>query len=70
MYKLSPKVSKDATEISSYLTFRFKVMSGIRMIKLFGWEGRTAAQLDQKREEELVVVRKTKILTACIGLCK
>ncbi|EIW53706.1 multidrug resistance-associated ABC transporter [Trametes versicolor FP-101664 SS1] len=46
-----------------------EMMSGIRMIKLFGWEGRTAAQLDQKREEELVVVRKTKILTACIGLC-
>lgn len=45
-------------------------MSVIRMIKLFGWEQRTASQLDEKRQAELLAVRRTKILTSCIGLCK
>ncbi|KAI0633977.1 P-loop containing nucleoside triphosphate hydrolase protein [Trametes polyzona] len=45
-----------------------EMMNVIRMIKLFGWEPRTAAQLDAKREAELVSVRKTKFLTSCINL--
>lgn len=37
-------------------------MSVIRMIKLFGWEPRVAAQLSDKREEELELVKKNKLL--------
>ncbi|KAH9846280.1 P-loop containing nucleoside triphosphate hydrolase protein [Lenzites betulinus] len=46
-----------------------EMMNVIRMIKLFGWEDRTAAQLDAKREVELLLVRRTKMLTSCINLC-
>ncbi|KAL1939038.1 hypothetical protein VTO73DRAFT_10298 [Trametes versicolor] len=46
-----------------------EMMNVIRMIKLFGWEDRTAAQLDERREVELRLVRRTKMLTSCINLC-
>ncbi|KAI0365043.1 P-loop containing nucleoside triphosphate hydrolase protein [Pilatotrama ljubarskyi] len=46
-----------------------EMMNVIRMIKLFGWEPRIAAQLDKKREEELVWVRKNKLLSLSINLC-
>ncbi|EPT00314.1 hypothetical protein FOMPIDRAFT_1023884 [Fomitopsis schrenkii] len=39
-----------------------ETMSVIRMIKLFGWEPRVAAQLSDKREEELELVKKNKLL--------
>ena len=42
----------------------------IRMIKLFGWEPRIAEQLDKKREEELKALRKSKLISMSIGLCK
>lgn len=32
------------------------------MIKLFGWEPKVAAQLCEKREEELELVKKNKLL--------
>ena len=37
-------------------------MNVIRMIKLFGWEPRIAAQLSEKREKELVSIRKSRML--------
>ena len=37
-------------------------MNVIRMIKLFGWEPKVAAQLSEKREEELELVKKNKLL--------
>ena len=37
-------------------------MNVIRMIKLFGWEPRVAAQLSEKREEELELIKKNKLL--------
>ena len=37
-------------------------MNVIRMIKLFGWEPRVSAQLSEKREEELELVKKNKLL--------
>ena len=37
-------------------------MSVIRMVKLFGWEPRVADQLAEKRENELIFIRKYKIL--------
>ncbi|KAI0357917.1 P-loop containing nucleoside triphosphate hydrolase protein [Trametes cingulata] len=46
-----------------------ETLNVIRMIKLFGWEPRTAAQLDKKREEELVWVRWSKILSISVNFC-
>ena len=45
-------------------------MNVIRMIKLFGWEPRIAKQLDQKREEELVAIRRNRMLSMLNNLCK
>ena len=41
---------------------RLTGMNVIRMIKLFGWEPRVAQRLADKRESELVFIRKYKIL--------
>ncbi|OSD04848.1 P-loop containing nucleoside triphosphate hydrolase protein [Trametes coccinea BRFM310] len=46
-----------------------ETMNVMRMIKLFGWEPRITAQLDKKREEELVAVRRSKLLTLLINAC-
>ncbi|CDO74329.1 hypothetical protein BN946_scf184850.g1 [Trametes cinnabarina] len=46
-----------------------ETLNVIRMIKLFGWEPRIVAQLDKKREEELVAVRKSKLLTLLNTMC-
>ncbi|KAI0768312.1 P-loop containing nucleoside triphosphate hydrolase protein [Trametes elegans] len=46
-----------------------EMMNVIRMIKLFGWEPRMAEQLDKKREEELRLVRKSKLLSFSNNLC-
>ena len=45
-------------------------MSVIRMIKLFGWEPRIAAQLNEKRERELVSVKKNRLYDLANDLCK
>ena len=45
-------------------------MNVIRMVKLFGWEPRITAQINEKREEELMSVRKTRILTMWNNLFK
>ncbi|KIP03522.1 hypothetical protein PHLGIDRAFT_534840 [Phlebiopsis gigantea 11061_1 CR5-6] len=37
--------------------------SAIRMIKLFGWEEKISARVDEKRQKELVVLRRFKILS-------
>lgn len=36
-------------------------MSVIRMVKLFGWEGKMSERLDKKREEELAWVWKSRM---------
>ncbi|KAI9061281.1 P-loop containing nucleoside triphosphate hydrolase protein [Trametes sanguinea] len=46
-----------------------ETMNVIRMIKLFGWEPRIATQLDKKREEELVSVRRSQLLAMLINSC-
>ncbi|KAL7284501.1 hypothetical protein ACG7TL_001792 [Trametes sanguinea] len=46
-----------------------ETMNVIRMIKLFGWEPRITAQLDKKREEELTLVRRSKLLNLFINSC-
>ncbi|CEL54793.1 ATP-binding cassette transporter abc4 OS=Schizosaccharomyces pombe (strain 972 / ATCC 24843) GN=abc4 PE=3 SV=1 [Rhizoctonia solani AG-1 IB] len=39
-----------------------EVMSVIRMVKLFGWENKTKAQVEEKREAELYWYKKKRIL--------
>ncbi|KAH9911177.1 P-loop containing nucleoside triphosphate hydrolase protein [Epithele typhae] len=39
-----------------------EMMNVIRMIKLFGWESRILSQIKEKRDEELVVIRRNKLL--------
>lgn len=72
-------VSRPSQRVCCYVTcpcdrnaqgFVFVVMNVIRMVKLFGWEPRMAAQLDKKREEELVAVRRSKLLNLSINMCK
>ncbi|KAH9848044.1 P-loop containing nucleoside triphosphate hydrolase protein [Lenzites betulinus] len=46
-----------------------ETMNVIRMVKLFGWEPRIIKQLDEKRQEELVAVRRSKLLNLSINLC-
>lgn len=45
------------------LPFPIKVLSVTRMIKLFGWEDRVAKQIEEKREAELVVLKKRQLLS-------
>lgn len=46
------------------------VLNIIRMIKLFGWEGKTKEQVNEKREEELKYIWKRKILVVLIDNAK
>lgn len=45
-------------------------MNVIRMIKLFGWEPRVASQLSKKRDEELQLVKRNKVLNLVNTLMK
>lgn len=45
-------------------------MSVLRMIKLFGWERRIQDQIEAKREEELKLVWKRKVLDLVNGNLK
>ncbi|KAI0800050.1 P-loop containing nucleoside triphosphate hydrolase protein [Fomes fomentarius] len=49
--------------------FVTEMLGVIRMVKLFGWEPRVAAQMDEKREAELVAVRKNRMLGLFSNLC-
>ncbi|KAH9918376.1 P-loop containing nucleoside triphosphate hydrolase protein [Epithele typhae] len=40
-----------------------EMMNVIRMIKLFGWESRILSQIREKRDEELLSIRKSKLLS-------
>ena len=46
------------------------VMNVIRMIKLFGWERRVTDQVEERREAELNILRKTKFLELTNNLIK
>ncbi|KAF7792455.1 hypothetical protein EIP86_003492 [Pleurotus ostreatoroseus] len=37
--------------------------SAMRMVKLFGWEAKMSERIDNKRQEELKIIRKFRILT-------
>ena len=45
-------------------------MGVIRMIKLFGWEPRIINQLNEKRNEELVSLRRNRMLGMMNSMCK
>ncbi|KAF6747838.1 multidrug resistance-associated ABC transporter [Ephemerocybe angulata] len=45
-----------------------ETMGVLRMIKMFGWERKTQERIDQRREEELVVVWRYMILELIIGM--
>ena len=45
-------------------------MGVLRMIKLFGWEPRITAQLNERREQELLSVRKAHFLDMSNNMCK
>lgn len=45
-------------------------MNVLRMIKLFGWEPKINAQIAEKREEELVLVKKRQFLDLLTGTLK
>ncbi|RDX45542.1 P-loop containing nucleoside triphosphate hydrolase protein [Lentinus brumalis] len=53
----------------SRVQFVTEMMNVIRMVKLFGWEPRIASQIDEKREEELVAVRKNRMYGLANNLC-
>jgi hypothetical protein len=41
----------------------------LRMIKLFGWEGKIAARIKEKRVEELAWLWKLKVRECVIAIC-
>ena len=45
-------------------------MNVLRMIKLFGWEPKINAQIAEKREEELVYIKKRQLLDLLTGTLK
>ncbi|TCD66627.1 hypothetical protein EIP91_001094 [Steccherinum ochraceum] len=47
-----------------------EIMNVIRMIKLFGWEPKVNDQIAEKREEELVYIRRFKLLELANGVMK
>ncbi|TFK79744.1 P-loop containing nucleoside triphosphate hydrolase protein [Polyporus arcularius HHB13444] len=53
----------------SRVQFVTEMMNVIRMVKLFGWEPRIASQIDEKREEELVAVRRNRMYGLANNLC-
>ena len=46
------------------------VLNVVRMIKLFGWERRVTEQVEERREAELKIHRKTKFLELTNNLIK
>lgn len=43
-------------------------MNVIRMVKLFGWEGKMSERLQDKREKEVKLIWKTKLLNFFNGM--
>lgn len=60
------KVSQRVRDMDSHTTFHLTVlqtaMNVLRMVKLFGWENKMKDRISEKRDEELVWLRKRQIL--------
>ncbi len=61
-----PEIFDDGPDICTHCA----VMNVIRMVKLFGWESRIATQLNEKRELELVSVKKNRLYGMANDICK
>ncbi len=62
-YKASPNVRTLPQVIGQALTATGPSdISVIRMIKIFGWEARASNQLGEKRQDELRLTRKFKLI--------
>jgi len=61
-YKLLQKVRKSTAETSSYVPKFLLVMSVIRMMKLFGWETKVNNLITEKRDAELALIKKRKLV--------
>ncbi|KAJ7700269.1 hypothetical protein B0H16DRAFT_1642910 [Mycena metata] len=42
----------------------------LRMVKLFGWEGKMQTRIDEKRDEELIYIRRRRVLDMLSNLVK
>ena len=62
VFSLPQRVSLQTSHGLQVLINLPAAMNVIRMIKLFGWEPKVAAQLSEKREEELELIKKNKLL--------
>lgn len=60
--KASPKVRPTRASSWSANPQRVAVMSVLRMVKLFGWEGKVKRMIDDKRENELNWIWRRKVL--------
>ena len=58
---MSPRVRRHARSFECLCSFVGLVMSLLRMIKLFGWEGKISERLREKREDELVWIKQGRI---------
>lgn len=62
--------SGSQTHMYSKLIVAHVVLNVVRMIKLFGWERRVTDQVEERREAELKILRKTKFLELTNNLIK
>ena len=62
--------AREAWTVAFAHLFLLTGMNVIRMIKLFGWEPRIIKQLNEKRDEELVSIRRNRLLGMMNNLCK
>lgn len=46
------------------------VVNVLRMVKLFGWEGKMEERVAKKREEELQWIKRRQLLDLAVGLVK
>ena len=71
VYRLSLRVSDILSPCRTHaLTPFFLVMQVLRMIKLFGWEKKMEERIYEKRQEELVWIKKRQIIEVSNGIIK
>ena len=61
-YKASPRVCTGFSMGDAMLTLAVLVMNVLRMIKLFGWEKKMGDKIANKREEELLWIKRRNFL--------
>ncbi|KAF5324170.1 hypothetical protein D9619_011326 [Psilocybe cf. subviscida] len=67
--KLLYNIQKKKMELSDSRVQKVtEVLNVIRMVKLFGWQERMAADIKHARARELAAIFKAKVLNLCIGI--